>query len=148
MGNPTTFTNFRVRPLVLSTTPLTLNPRVHAGKTINLSIAATQTITLPSATGSGDIYHIACSITATGNKVIQVGRTADTMGGIALVATDTGGLVIPTAATSDTITLNGTTTGGLVGSHIVLTDVAENLWSVNAMLVSSGAEGTPFSAAV
>lgn len=145
MGNPTTFTNFRVRPLVVSSATLTLDPRVHAGRTINLSIAATQTITLPAATGSGDVYNIVCTITATGDKIINAAGS-DVMGGTAIVTTDISGVVVPTvASTTVTITLNGSTTGGIIGSQVVLTDAASGLWTVNCMLPSTGVEATPFS---
>jgi len=145
MGNPTTFTNFRVKPYILSSTTKTLDPRVHAGRTIDLSIAATQTITLPAANGTGDVYNIVCSITATGDKVINAAGS-DTMGGTAIVTTDTAGHVFPTvASTTVTITLNGSTSGGIIGSQVVLTDVASGVWAVSCMLPSTGVEITPFS---
>ena len=145
MGTPTTFTTLRVKPLILAAATLTLDPRVHAGKTINLSIAATQTLTLPAATGSGDSYNIVCGITATGDKVINAAGS-DVMGGIAIVTTDISGVAFPTvASTTATITLNGSTKGGIIGGHVVLTDVASGLWAVSCMLPSTGAEATPFS---
>jgi hypothetical protein len=58
------------------------------------------------------------------------------------------GTVFSTLATSDTITLNGSTKGGLAGSYIELRDVATNQWVVSASLVGSGTPATPFSAAV
>jgi hypothetical protein len=54
-----------------------------------------------------------------------------------------------TAADSDTITLNGTTTGGLsVGDYIELIDIATNKWLVLGFTTTSSTEATPFSAAV
>lgn len=145
MGNPTTFSNLRVKPFDASTATLTLDPRTHAGRTIELSIAATQTITLPAATGTGDVYNIVCSITATGDKVINAAGS-DIMGGTAIVTTDASGIVVPTvASTTATVTLNGSTKGGIIGSQVVLTDVASGVWAVSCMLPSTGVEATPFS---
>jgi hypothetical protein len=44
--------------------------------------------------------------------------------------------------------MNGSTTGGLLGSRVVLTDVASTKWAVSGGLISTGTEATPFSAAV
>lgn len=123
----------------------------HAGQTVVSTIAGAQTATLPAATGSGNIYRFYVSVTKTGALAIAVNGTPGTdiiQGGV-LVATDTGGLTVPTATTSDTITLAAdTTTGGVVGSYIELQDVAAGQWRVEGFLVSAGAEATPFSAAV
>ena len=54
-----------------------------------------------------------------------------------------------TAASSDTITLNGTTTGGVnKGDWVELEDIASGIWGVTGLLTGSGTEATPFSAAV
>lgn len=72
------------------------------------------------------------------------------MTGLCVAAADGGNTVNgwETAADSDTITLNGTTTGGIKGDMIVLTDCAADLWSVQMFGSSTGTEATPFSAAV
>jgi hypothetical protein len=64
------------------------------------------------------------------------------------VASDVAGVNCPTTSTSDTITMNGSTTGGILGSRVVVTDAAANKWAVSGALVSSGTEATPVSAAV
>ena len=45
-------------------------------------------------------------------------------------------------------TLNGGTTGGLIGGLITIVDVAANKYAVVGTSVGSGTEATPFSAAV
>ena len=121
----------------------------YAGKVITISAAAGLTITLPAATGSGATYEIVAITTVTSNGyIIAVANASDVMMGVLSVSTDAAGVTVPTAATSDTITMNGSTTGGILGSRVVLTDIATNKWSVSGELVSSGAEATPFSAAV
>ena len=53
-----------------------------------------------------------------------------------------------TGATDDTITMNGTTKGGIKGDRVILKDVAANIWSVNIFGSGTGTEVTPFSSAV
>jgi len=69
------------------------------------------------------------------------------MNGLASVGGTTGA-VFSTLPASDTITMNGTTTGGLVGSYVQVTDLAAGEYLVSAALVGSGTPATPFSAAV
>lgn len=126
---------------------LSLSAGGHAGQTVVSDLAATQTITLPAATGSGNLYTVFVNTTKTGDLIIQV-TTTDIMQGAVAVTTDAAGVVIPTAATSDTLTMNGSTKGGVKGSRVMFQDVASGVWSVSGALVSTGTEATPFSAAV
>ena len=65
-------------------------------------------------------------------------------------AADAGDTIVAfeTAAASDTITMNGTTTGGLVGDRILLKDIAAGFWQVQVIGAATGTEATPFSATV
>jgi hypothetical protein len=127
----------------------TLTRDAYAGRTIVLNSATGRTVTLPVATGDGSTYTIAIGTTVTsGNHVIRVATSAGIMQGVLSVSTDAAGVTIPTAADSDTITMNGSTTGGLRGSIVELQDILPNVWAVRGSLVSTGAEATPFSAAV
>lgn len=140
--------NYGVVPWTAST--LTVTADGYAGQTIVSNLAATQTATLPAATGSGNIYRFFVNITKTGSLIIQVNAAPGTdiiQGGVS-VATDAAGVSVLASATADTITLNGSTTGGLKGSWLELQDVASGVWRVGGFLVSSGTEATPFSAAV
>jgi len=58
------------------------------------------------------------------------------------------GTEFSTVAASDTITMNGSTTGGLAGGLFTFVDLATNLYAVQGSLIATGAEATPFSAAV
>ncbi len=141
------------RRLVTLTVATTLTAPLHAGRTILLSLLAGFTVTLPAATGNGDRYHFKVGIVLTsGNYIVQVASSSDTMAGpISMVDTDTNDNMEGFAAsgTSDTVTLNVTTTGGLtIGDWFELVDVAANLWHVSGQLTGSGDLATPFSAAV
>jgi hypothetical protein len=131
------------------TASLTLDPR-HAGTTLMINAAAGLTITLPPATGSGYVYKFVVGTTVTSNSAIIRVTGNDVMTGLAISAADGGSTVNgwETAADSDTITLNGSTTGGIRGDVIELIDCALDTWSVVAHTSSTGTEATPFSATV
>jgi len=120
----------------------------YNGKTILISRAAGTAVTLPAATGSQARYVVRLAASVTSNSTtIKVANATDIMQGLAVVTASTPGAFY-TTATSDTVTLNGSTTGGLVGSFVELTDVASGIWAVHAVLVGSGTVATPFSATV
>lgn len=120
----------------------------YAGQRILLNRAAGVTATLQPATGSGARYEFILMADASGDHVIQVTGT-DTMMGVAYLGNDTAGAsCFYTADTSDTITLNGTTTGGLKGARVLVDDVASGVYAIMVYSEASGTEATPFSAAV
>jgi hypothetical protein len=51
-------------------------------------------------------------------------------------------------ATSDTITLNGSTTGGVTYSKITCTAISSTQWKIDVESGCTGTPVTPFSAAV
>lgn len=120
----------------------------YNGQIINLSLAAGITATLPAATGTNAVYRFVISTTVTSNSYkVQVANATDVMAGYATVGGATGGAFF-TLPASDTITMNGTTTGGIAGSYIEIMDVAAGVFTVRAHLIGSGTVATPFSAAV
>lgn len=125
--------------------------RSDADAVITVNAAAGLTLTLPAAAGTGDTFTIVIGTTVTSNSVlVKVANASDTMRGVAVVAQDAGDTAVAfeAGATADTITMNGSTLGGLLGDRIILTDVAANLWSVNIIAAATGTEATPFSATV
>lgn len=138
---------------IVSTTAATLAVTLaaHDSKTVVLASTHTQTLTLPAATGSGAKFMFAVSTTGTdGSKVIKVANTADVMAGASIVnSTSTAeASSFLTSATSDTITLNNTTTGGIAGTTVEITDIAASTFLVRVEASSSGTVATPFSATV
>lgn len=125
--------------------------RANAGTVTTINAAAGLTATLPAASGTGDLYEFFIGTTVTSNNVvIRVANATDIMAGVAYQAADGGSTVNAweTAADSDTITFNGSTTGGIKGDRVVLKDVASGLWSVSVFNAGTGTEATPFSSAV
>ena len=127
----------------------------HAGRTLLLGEVggnAAVTLTLPAATGTGAVYKFIVSVTNTSNYKIQVADATDTIDGIMLYLDEDGTAVtaFPSVAASDTITLNGGTTGGKIGDYLELIDIATNQYHVRGVMrVAAGANpATPFTAAV
>jgi hypothetical protein len=142
--------------IVTLTGDTTLTEATHSDKVLLLGEVggnALLTVTLPAATGSGAIFRFVVSVVNTSNYVIQVADATDTIDGNIMTNStgDTPDLAQPwlAGASDDTITLNGTTTGGAsIGDWIELIDIASNQWAVRGVTTSSGTEATPFSAAV
>ena len=136
-----------VNSTVTSST-LSVTAADYNGQIINLSRAAGITATLPAATGSNAVYTFVVSTTVTSNSYkVQVANSTDVMTGSASVGGTTGS-VFSTLPASDTLTMNGSTTGGLAGSYVRVTDIASGIYLVSAALIGSGTPATPFSAAV
>lgn len=122
-----------------------------AGTLCTVNAAAGLTLTLPAASGTGRKFTIFIGTTVTSNDVIiQVANATDVMSGLVLSAADGGNTVNgwETASTSDTITLDGSTTGGILGDMIELVDAASGVWAVQGRTSSTGTEATPFSTSV
>lgn len=132
-----------------ATNTLTLDPTTHGNK-VCLVLDATLAITLPEATGSGITYTIMQGIAATSSTIV----TADTAnagfhGFIIGSDTDAAGTYtwVATGA-EDTITFNGTATGGKIYDWIKVTDVATDAWLLEGNIKQSGgSEATPLSSA-
>ena len=140
----------------------TLDVANYAGKQIYYTSTATATFTLPAVNTSspsdatdpnqsnnyGAAFQFVLSTTVTGNFIVKVANADDTMVGTAILGSGTTALVFSTATASDTITLSGTTTGGVGGATITATVVGANRYKVNVVSGATGAVATPFSAAV
>lgn len=109
------------------------------------SVAGAQTFNLPAATGKGGLYRLYLGITATGNKIVRANGATDIIQGQASIASAGTSGNFATASNTNTITLNGSTTGGLIGSMIELWDVAPGQWAVQVNAVGSGVAATCFS---
>ena len=135
----------------------TLTVAAHAGKIILLNDADGK-FTLPSIDSStpadptspnqgnniGASFFFYVETAATDLDILTDGT--DKFTGAALVAVDDGAekAFIP-GATNDVMTLNGSTTGGLVGSVIQVTAIdAANYLVHNSLLLGSGTIVTPF----
>lgn len=138
------------------TASATLGP-ADAGTICTVNAAAGLTLTLPAATGTGRRYDIVIGTTVTSNSVvIKVASASDWFAGAIWAATDNAAdatIAFETAtgaigSRSDTITLNGSTTGGLAGDRFTFHDIGTGQWELTGWMSATGTEATPLSAAV
>jgi len=140
----------------------------HAGRIVHNNAAGAVTYTLPAINANSDsavagpgadpnnlsnigaTFEIFASITKTGSLIVQVANANDVMVGGAKFIDDTSDNMVgfETASTSDTITLNGSTTGGVTFSKITCTAISSTQWKVDVESGCTGSPATPFSAAV
>jgi hypothetical protein len=139
---------YAIQPIT-TTAALTQTRGRHANLVTVLDSTTGRIITLPASSGSGDVYTVYVKTTvSSGNHVVQVANSTDVMNGGVAMSTDIGGTNMLASATSDTVTMNGSTTGGLAGSWLRFTDVVAGFWMAEGFLVTTGTEATPWSAAV
>ena len=110
--------------------------------------ASAVTMTLPAATGSGNVYRFFVVANATpSNFIIEAATNGGDIQGVLALSSDIAGVSITSAVGDNTITMNGTTTGGLPGTYVEVVDVADGVFAIKGGLASSGAEADPWSAA-
>jgi len=140
-----------VRTLATGTTQ-NLTPEEHAGRLFVLDAVltvATVNIKLPKATGSGDVYEFVNNAVQTDTFIISLQNATDYLTGSAIMMEqvgDTDDLKFYTTATSDKITFNATTTGGLRGDLVKAIDIKAGYYLVEVRCMSSDNSITPFSA--
>ena len=141
---------YAMEPIAV-TASTSLTKKTHGNALVVFNSTTGVTLTLPASTGHGDTYTVVFNKTiASGSFVLQVANATDVIQGVALTVDDDG---VPanawaTSATSDTITMDGSTTGGKIGDKIVIIDMAAGFFQCNIWSNESGTEATPFSAAV
>lgn len=140
--------------LVAAGATLTVTEALHDKKLIALDTAAGSICTLPAATGSGAVYRFVVTVTATSNShIIKVANANDFMAGFINVVDLDGtaaGMYKGDGTADDTITMNRTTTGGVIGDEIEVVDLKANLFLVRGSLtcVAGSNIADPLSATV
>lgn len=137
-------------PVNVTASTLAVTAAAHDGRVVTLNRAAGIAVTLPAATGSGLKLHFVIGTAVTSNSTTIKVTGDDTMTGNAILGQDSAdtAVLFEAGATADTVTLNGSTTGGLKGDSVELIDIAADLWWVRVMGAATGTEATPFSATV
>lgn len=117
----------------------------NAGKINTINSAAGIALVMPAATGTGNTYtfFIGTTVTSIGTTITAGG--SDKITGSAYQTGASGAATARYIASGTTITLNGTTTGGIKGDLITYRDVATALWSVEVLESITGTAATPFS---
>lgn len=131
-------------------TVLALTRALHGNRTVMIASTTPIAITLPAATGTGTKYTLVFQAAATATQhTIKVANTADAMMGLIASLTTTAGVMIgfKSTTTDDTITLNGTTTGGGIGSKYEITDAKTAVFVIDGR-DTAAMTTTPYSATV
>lgn len=125
------------RIVSLAAGTLGVTEATHDGKVIVLNhTGASSTATLPAATGSGARITFIVGTVNTSSHIITVTGDDTLKGSLNILDADsTAQTAYALSGTDDTITLNGTTTGGQVGDWIECVDIAADVWAVRGMLL-------------
>lgn len=125
------------RIVSLAATTLAVSEATHSDKVIVLNhTGASSTATLPAATGSGTRVTFIVGAVNTSNHIITVTGDDTLKGSLDILDMDSTALTsYALSGTDDTITLNGTTTGGQVGDWIECIDIKADVWAVRGKLL-------------
>ena len=131
--------------VAVTTATLAVTEALHAGRTMTLQRAAGIIITLPAATGTGNVYRFIVEDTTAGATHIT-GLTGDILTGVAIIGdTTTPGEIFTPDGTDLILDLYGTSnnTGGLKGAVATFTDIATDLWHCDYFSIAA-TQVTPF----
>ena len=116
--------------------------------TVILNRAAGTVVTLPLAVpGLTYDFVVTTSVTSNAFKVITGAATEFLIGGYTNVDTDTSNAVAVFTGNGSThvsVNMNGTTTGGLIGTVLRFTCLSNTRWMVEGMNMGSGTVATAF----
>lgn len=131
---------------VIALTSTATATQAQSGTTFLLNAAAGFTVTLPTVPVIGTHYTfvVTTSVTSSTLKIIT-GTAAQLLQGVITSATTTASVFESVIGSSNiSVAMNGSTTGGLVGSQFEFTCLSATLWQVFGTNFTSGTTATPF----
>ena len=142
--------------VVSLTADTTLTVEAHAGKILTTNDADGK-FTLPTIVATspsdptdpnqlnnlGATYFFEVETAATDMDILTDG-TDKFVGGLYTGVDDATGKTFISGASNDVITMNGSTKGGLAGSIVKVTAIADNKYAVEGLILGSGTIVTPF----
>ena len=142
--------------VVSLTADTTLTVEAHAGKILTTNDADGK-FTLPTIVATspsdptdpnqlnnlGATYFFVVETAATDMDILTDG-TDKFVGGLYTGVDDATGKTFISGASNDVITMNGSTKGGLAGSIVKVTAIADNKYAVECLILGSGTIVTPF----
>ena len=155
------FISFGPKAVVSLTASATLTVAAHAGRILTCN-AASGVFTLPTITlgsssdvaGANDynvLSNLGCTYlfwvqTLAVDMDIKTDGTDKFFGAIytGIDSEATGETFLSSSGSNDTMTMNGTTTGGIVGSWVEFTAIGSAAYFVRGSLIGSGTIATPF----
>lgn len=139
------------RKSVVTVTASATLTNAQTGSTVVFNVASGATVTLPVLSTSLVGYYVDVLVltTITSNSAIVVTGVGTNflLGAIdsLIDATATDKPFFANGSSHTTLTMNGTTTGGIKGTQLRFTAVSSTIWNVTGSLASSGTLATPFS---
>jgi hypothetical protein len=148
-------------PAIL-TANTSLTVAAHAGRIVRAGAAAGIVLTLPTIVATtdpssagpgsdpnttsniGSVFTILVTTTITSNSFDVVCGGSDKMNGFAAMSGTTFGNFSTSAGTAVKVSMNGSTTGGVLGSLVVCTALSSALWYVQVFGCATGTAATPF----
>ncbi len=125
----------------------------NAGTTYLLNTAGGSTLTLPAATGTGNVYKVVVTVSTTSaaHKVLAASGS-DFIIGCAVGQSNAGAVLgfHSAAATNHSLQMpnaGSQPSGGITGDSYTFTDVATNLWVCSGMFTAGTTATTPFNSA-
>lgn len=123
----------------------------NLGATTLLNQAAGSTVTLPAATGTGNVYKMMLSVATTSlaDKVLTNPVTDTIIGTATGENAGTAKIFVGNAGTYHSIQMPFTgsqPSGGFIGDSIICTDVASTIWQCNIQYQAGTTPTTPYSA--
>jgi hypothetical protein len=137
-ANVTTLGGSAVRAPASLTGTASLTQAANANRVNIITGTDAAAYALPEATGTGDTYTFVFGEVNTNGTTIVAADTSNTSigGSINILDADSNAQTAYFGTSGDdTITINGTTTGGLIGDTITLIDIATDQWAVYGQLV-------------
>lgn len=120
-------------------------PASGSGAVYLFDTAAGITYTLPApVVGMTYTFVVTTSVTSSNHKVITNAGTVLLQGTILGATTTATMFESVTGSSNISVTMNGTTTGGLVGTQIEFRCLSSTLWQVTGNNFGSGSPATPF----
>jgi len=117
----------------------------QSGKTVLFDRAAGITYTLPAPVpGTFFTFVVTTSVTSNNHKIITDVAATLLQGAITSATTTASVFESVIGSSNISVTMNGTTTGGLVGTELKFLCLSSTLWQVSGVNFTSGTTATPF----
>lgn len=119
----------------------------QSGNLIGWNAAAGFTYTLPAPTvGLNYSFFVQTSVTSSNHKLITNSASVFLLGGLQMgeVAATTAPAFAADGTTIRAVTMNGTTTGGLIGTFFNVYCISATQWVIEGLVLGSGTLATPF----
>lgn len=149
-GGRAKFTTLRAKRNLVSNLALTQNLDAKDSGSLVLIDSASTTITLPKAVAGLTFDFVSTVASSTNQKIITGAATELLIGSVVGEDTDTGSVLVgwPAEAVSlyIAVIMNGTTTGGMIGTRLTFTCLSNTRWLVEGVNRGNGIVATLFSA--